>query len=355
MVDHHVAANCPQCSHHFFINDSEVERLLAVKDEAKAELVKKEVDRVMKVVKLEIEKEITQKYLSTIQQLEKSNETKDLKNEIAINKLKESHEIKIRDLENEIRRINDYKQRRSTKAVGEDLEIWVRNQIEPFEKLLPNLVFEKDNNVVEGTKGDYVAREFDHDNVEILSCLIECKTEVDTTKSKKRNEDHYEKLDRDRNKKNATWAFQVSTLEPENEMFNSGMVTVFNKYPNMIVVRPDQFVSAFLTIREFSLQVYDLKKKLENEKLKSIDVTNFRNDLEKMQLASSKYLEQIHNNIEKVITKQTRIIKDAEDTMELLLTSTRRNTRLLNTKIQGISVQKLCKNNETMTRMFEEV
>ena len=106
MADHRYGIKCPECSHPFFVKDSEVERLLDVKDEANAERVKIEVDRVMKVVKLETEKEITQKYLSTIQQLEKSTETNDLKNEIAIKKLNESHEIKIRDLENEIRRIN---------------------------------------------------------------------------------------------------------------------------------------------------------------------------------------------------------------------------------------------------------
>ena len=181
------------------------------------------------------------------------------------------------------------------------------------------------------------------------------KNEEEARTKKQTNKQYFKKLDKDRREKNCEYAVLVSTLEAEDERYNNGFTTVYHEYPKMIVVRPNCFVSTIYTLRELGIELLDLKNLLEKEQSKTIDIKNFRESLEAIQLASSKNLKLIFNKIDSVVKLQDKIIEAAEDSKEILLNSLTKNSKSLNKKLQGISVDKLIKNNPTMTLMFESL
>tara|TARA_A100001035_G_scaffold65827_1_gene50258 strand:+ start:1355 stop:2647 length:1293 start_codon:yes stop_codon:yes gene_type:complete len=272
------------------------------------------------------------------------------------NTLKNLLDYERREHQEEIQRIKENKLRLSTKMVGESLEESCLIDYDRYiRRVLPSATFKKDNDISSGSKGDYIFEDFDHKGNKIISIMFEMKNEEEGSIKKQTNKEHFKKLDKDRRDKGCEYAVLISNLEPDDERYNSGFTTVYHEYPKMIVARPNCFVSVICTLRELGIELLCLKDLLEKEQSKSIDITNFRESLEALQLSSSKNLKFIFNNINSIVKQQDRIIAAAEESKEILLNALTKNSKNLDKKLQGISVEKLIKNNPTMTLMFENL
>ena len=240
--------------------------------------------------------------------------------------------------------------------VGESLEESCLIDYDRYiRRVLPSATFKKDNDISSGSKGDYIFEDFDPKGNKIISIMFDMKNEEEGSTKKQTNKEHFKKLDKDRRDKGCEYAVLISNLEPDDERYNSGFTTVYHEYPKMIVARPNCFISVIYTLRELGIELLCLKDLLEKEQSKSIDITNFRESLEALQLSSSKNLKFIFNNINSIVKKQDQIISAAEDSKEILLNALTKNSKNLDKKLQGISVEKLIKNNPTMTLMFKDL
>lgn len=266
---------------------------------------------------------------------------------------KESYELKIKMKDEQIEQYKDFKKSLSTKMVGETLEqhcLIEFNRVRSY--AFPNAYFEKDNDVVEGTKGDFVYRE-DLDGVELLSIMFEMKNEMDTTQTKHKNEDFLDKLDKDRKKKHCEYAVLVTLLEADNELYDN-IVDVSYKYPKMYIIRPQFFLSLIGLLRNSALNSIKYKKELELVKNQDIDVSDFEAKMLDFQdkfgrnyrIASEKFQTAI-DEIDKSIAHLNKI-KEA-------LISSENNLRLANDKAQDLSIKKLTRGNPTMQKKFEDV
>lgn len=265
---------------------------------------------------------------------------------------KESYELKIKMKDEQIEQYKDFKKSLSTKMIGESLEQHCLNEFNKVRSYaFPNAYFEKDNDVVEGSKGDFVYRE-NFDGVELLSIMFEMKNEMDTTATKHKNEDFFEKLDKDRKKKNCEYAVLVTMLEAGNEAYD-GIVDVSYRYPKMYVIRPQFFLSLIGLLRNASLSSIEYKKELALVKNQDIDVSDFEAKMLDFQekfgrnyrIASEKFQTAI-DEIDKSIAHLNKI-KEA-------LISSENNLRLANDKAQDLSIKKLTRGNSTMQKKFED-
>jgi hypothetical protein len=266
---------------------------------------------------------------------------------------RKNDEIRMKD--DAIDRLKDFKTKLSTKMVGESLEEHCKME---FDRIRPtafnkNVYFEKDNDASSGTKGDFIYREFDDENVEIISIMFEMKNEQDTTATKKKNEDFFKKLDEDRTKKGCEYAVLVSLLESDNELYNSGIVDVSYRFPKMYVVRPQAFITIITLLRNAAMNSLQFKTELAQVRAQNIDITNFENRLNEFKAGftmnydrASKHLITAVEGIDKTI-KQLQKIRDG-------LVLSEDNLRLANEKAGDITVKKLTKGNQTMTEMFEQ-
>ena len=142
------------------------------------------------------------------------------------------------------------KARLSTKMVGETLEQHCETEFNRIRATaFPKAYFEKDNNARTGSKGDYIFRDTDESDTEIVSIMFEMKNENDKTATKKKNEDFFKELDKDRNEKQCEYAILVSLLEPDSELYNSGIVDVSHRYQKMYVIRPQFFIPIITLLR----------------------------------------------------------------------------------------------------------
>jgi hypothetical protein len=238
--------------------------------------------------------------------------------------------------------------------IGESLEIHCSTQFNQILRpMMPNAYFEKDNDVADGTKGDFIFRDTD-EGVEYVSIMFEMKNEMDTTATKHRNEDFFKKLDEDRRKKNCEFAVLVSLLEQDSDLYNGGIVDVSYKYPKMYVIRPHLFIPLITLLVQTSRKSLEYKRELEVARNQSVDVTNFENSLLEFQekfgknyrIASEKFKTAI-DEIDKSITHLQKI-KDA-------LLGSENNLRLANDKAQDLSIKRLTRNNPTMKAKFDAV
>jgi hypothetical protein len=288
--------------------------------------------------------------------------SKDTEKELLKNSLEENfrnqliaREETIKMKDDEITRLKDFKQKLSTKMLGETLEQHCETE---FNKLRPtafqNVYFEKDNDTKSGTKGDYIYRELDAHGNEIISIMFEMKNENDETATKKRNEDFFTKLDKDRNDKKCEYAILVSMLEADNELYNTGIVDVSYKYPKMYVVRPQFFISIITLLRNAAMNSLQYKAELAAMRNQQIDITNFEDKINKFRegfaynynLASQKFTTAIES-IDKSIAQLHK-------TKEALLSS-ENNLRLANDKANDLSIKKLTHGNPTMKAKFEDL
>ena len=277
------------------------------------------------------------------------------KNEATIreNGLKEQHAFELRQKQEEIDFYKDMKARMSTKMIGESLEVHCSTEFNKMRMaMFPNADFDKDNDIKEGTKGDFIFRDY-ADDMEYISIMFEMKNECDTTTTKHKNEHFFKKLDEDRRKKNCEYAVLVSLLEPDNDLYNQGIVDVSYIYPKMYVVRPQFFMPLISLLTQASKKSLEYRRELELARQQSIDVTNFETKVNAFrdkfgrhyELASRKFKEAI-DDIDATIKKLQKI-KDE-------LTSSENNLRLANKDTEDLEIRRLTRNNKTMKAKFEE-
>lgn len=287
--------------------------------------------------------------------LKRSLDTKDTEKDLLERTLREKYETQIKDRDDAIERLKDMKAKLSTKMVGESLE--QHCEVE-FNKIragaFPNADFAKDNDASGGTKGDFIFRESDEDGTEFISIMFEMKNELDEGSNKKKNEDFFKKLDEDRTKKGCEYAVLVSLLEPENELYNTGIVDVSHLYPRMYVVRPQFFIPIITLIRNEAYKTLKLKSELALVKAQNIDVTKFEEKLETFKTGFEKNYDLASRKFQTAIDEIDKSIKALEKTKENLLGS-ERNLRLANDKAQDVTVKKLTRGNPTMTEKFKDL
>lgn len=259
--------------------------------------------------------------------------------------------IKYKD--EEIARVKEMKARLSTKMVGESLE---RHCETEFNKIrataFPHAHFEKDNDVVDGTKGDFVFRETDPaTGEEVVSIMFEMKNENDETRTKHKNEDFFAKLDSDRKKKGCEYAVLCTMLEPENELYNEGIVDVSYRYEKMYVIRPQFFIPIISILRNAALSALQYKTELAEVRNQNIDITNFENSMEDFKTKFARNYDLASRKFQTAIDEIDKTIDHLQKTKEALLGS-ERNLRLANDKAQDLTIKKLTRKNPTMKAKF---
>ncbi len=267
--------------------------------------------------------------------------------------LKEAHKTEVARLEAEVEQYRDFKMRQSTKMIGESLEqhcLISFNQVRMM--AFPRAYFEKDNEVVEGTKGDFVYREETEDGLSLLSILFEMKNEADATEKKHKNEDFIDKLDKDRKKKNCEYAVLVSMLEPDSDLYNAGIVTEY-RYEKMFIIRPQFFIPLISLLRNAALSGIQARRELELVRRQNLDVQQFDQALLEFRDKFGKNYQIAQSHFEKAISEIDETIKHLEKVKESL-TKSGNQLRLANDKAQDLTIKKLTKGNPTMRDKFEE-
>lgn len=267
--------------------------------------------------------------------------------------LAEKYQLQLSDREQEIDRLKNMRTALSTKMVGETLELHCENEFNRLRSIaFPRAYFEKDNQVVAGSKGDYVFREMDEDGTDIVSIMFEMKNEVETTATKKKNEDFLKELDKDRTAKGCEYAILVSTLESDSELYNTGIVDVSYRYPKMFVIRPQFFIPIISLLRSTSMKSLEYRRQLDEVRRQSIDVTEFEDQLNAFKDAFSRNYDLASKQFGKAIEEIDKSIDHLQKTKDALLSS-ERNLRLANDKSDGLTIKKLTKGNPTMASAFD--
>ncbi len=300
----------------------------------------------------------------TALKLNQDNEINKLKNalilkekEVKINEqsLKDKYETQLKSKDEAIAYYKDLKAKLSTKMLGENLEQHCQNE---FNKLrataFKDAYFEKDNEVVDGSKGDFVFRQRTPEGEEVVSIMFEMKNQADTTATKKKNEDFLDKLDKDRKNKNCEYAVLVSLLEEDSDFYNSGIVDMSYKYPKMYVIRPQFFVPLIALIRDAALNSLDYKKQIIAYQNQHIDVTNFESKLVDFKDKFGRNYQLASDKFNKAIDEIDKSIAALQKTKDNLLSSAN-NLRLANDKLQDLSVKKLTRGNPTMAQKFADI
>ena len=270
-----------------------------------------------------------------------------------IAKIKSESEMKLKVAKEEVDYYKDMKARMSTKMVGESLEVHCSTQYNQMMRtLLPKAQFEKDNDVVDGTKADFVFRDYGEDDTEYISILFEMKNETETDGKKHRNEEFLKKLDADRRKKGCEFAVLVSLLEPESELYNGGIVDVSYRHDKMYVIRPQFFLPMIQLLVQTSKKALEYKCKVAEMQRQSIDVTNFESKLLDFQDKFGNNCRLAKEKFDKAIAEIDKSIKALEATKQALLGS-ENQLRLANDKAEGLTIRKLTNGNPTMREKFE--
>lgn len=268
--------------------------------------------------------------------------------------LKENYEIQLRLKEEEIEKTRDFKQKLSTKMLGETLEQHCEIAFESLRMAaFQNATFGKDNDIATGSKGDYIYREQDaKSGAEILSIMFEMKTENDETATKKKNKDFLKELDKDRIQKKCEYAILVSTLESDNDLYNNGIVDVSYEYEKMYVIRPQFFIPIITLLRNAALKSLDYKRKIALMENQNIDITNFESEMNAFKTNFATTAKNFNGNLEK-------LDKNLEDSIKKLTTArdelrkAMKNLGTAENKLDGLSVKRLTKDNPTMREKFD--
>ena len=335
--------------------DSDMKLALAEKDKQITELqlrlesAKKDSEIAVKTAVQNKDKEIIQltKDIELEKERARNNEAK----------LNEFHSYEVKKLEEEIERVTHFKARESTKQIGEDLEQYCLSEFNKCRAMgFPNAYFEKDNKVskASGSKGDLIFRDYTEDKIEYISIMFECKNQADTTATKKKNEDFFKELDKDRKEKGCEYAVLISMLEEDNDTYNVGITDVSHKYEKMYVIRPQFLLPVITFLRNAAMNTIEVKRELQTIQLQNIDITNFEKDLNNFKegfsrnysLASKKFMSAI-DLVDKAIAYLEK--------MKAELLSSENNYRLANNKLEDLTVKKLTRNNPTMKQKFEEL
>lgn len=268
---------------------------------------------------------------------------------------KKEYLIELNAKDEEVKFYKDFKAKQSTKGIGESLEVYCHTEFDKIRAIAyPRAYFEKDNEVIEGTKGDFVFRDYDENGTEFLSIMFEMKNEGDETATKHKNEDFFKKLDDDRKKKGCEYAVLVSMLEPESDLYNNGIVDVSHRYPNMYVVRPQFFLPIIALLDAASKKTSKALATIEEERQRNIDVTNFEAKLTEFQTNFGRNYDlatrQFNDAIEEIDKTIAHLQKVRDD-----LTKSENNLRLANDKAQALSIKKLTKDSPTLKAKFDAI
>ena len=363
---------CPHCGNVFTVDESDYAALLnQVKNsEFEHELSRRlhEIEQNQQAkmtAQLQAEKVQNQLQLQQLQaqlqqqqsQLQQAEQQKQLAVMEVRQKATESYmrlDAQLKAAQEQVQYYKDLKLRQSTKMVGETLEIHCStlfNQL--LRPIMPNAYFEKDNEVVGGTKGDFVFRDKSEDGIEYVSIMFEMKNENDDTASKHKNEDFLAKLDSDRKKKNCEYAVLVSMLEPDSELYNGGIVDMSHRFEKMYVIRPQFFIPLITLLCQANKKSLDTRRELAQVKEQQVDVTDFEDKLAAFQDAFGKHVLSAHKNYEEAIKQIDTSIRNLEKVKEALTTSANQ-LRLANNNAMDLSVKKLTYGNPTMKAMFDE-
>jgi hypothetical protein len=284
--------------------------------------------------------------------LKRDLEMKESAQKLLESSLKEKYETQIKDRDDAIERLKDMKLKLSTKMVGETLEQHCETEFARIRSAaFPMAYFEKDTDAKTGSKGDYIFREADNSGTEFISIMFEMKNESDETATKKKNEDFFKELDKDRNEKACEYAILVSLLEPNSELYNGGIVDVSYRYPKMYVVRPQFFIPMITLLRNAAQNSLKYRTELALIKAQNIDISNFEADLDRFKTAFGKNYDLASKRFQTAIEEIDKSIDHLQKTKEALL-GTDRNLRLANEKAQEVSIKKLTSGNPTMEARF---
>ena len=255
--------------------------------------------------------------------------------------------------EQTIEHLRDMKLRLSTKMLGETLEQHCETEFNRIRATaFPRAYFERDNDLTDGSKGDYIFKEKDETDTEIVSIMFEMKNENDDTDRKRKNEDFFKKLDKDRTDKGCEYAVLVSMLETDSELYNTGIVDVSYKYPRMYVVRPQFFIPIITLLRNAAMSSLQYKTELALVKSQQIDITNFETELDLFKTAFARNYDLASRHFQTAVEEIDKSILHLQRTKDALLT-TSNNLRLANNKSQDVSVRRLTRDNPTMAAKFE--
>ena len=278
-----------------------------------------------------------------------------LEKDLAEQSLKDKYETQLKDRDDAIDRLRDMKARLSTKMVGETLEQHCETEFNRIRATaFPRAYFEKDNDARSGSKGDYIFRDADEAGTEVVSIMFEMKNENDETATKKKNEDFLKELDKDRNEKNCEYAILVSLLEPESELYNTGIVDVSHRYPKMYIVRPQFFIQIITLLRNAAQSSLKYKAELALVKEQNVDITHFEEELDAFKTGFARNYELASKKFKKAIEEIDKTIDHLQKTKDALLGS-ENNLRLANNKADDLTVKKLTKGNPTMAAKFAEL
>ena len=337
------------------------QRLLSLASEKDAEIIRlkariDETDSRIRVAVLEEQnksKDALQRKEQKIAELKNeltANESKSLER---VQSLKEMYDMQLKEKQTQIDYYKDLKTRMSTKMVGETLEqhcsTLFNTTIRP---LMPNAYFEKDNNIAEGTKGDFIFRDKDN-GFEYISIMFEMKNENDTTATKHKNEDFLKKLDDDRRKKGCEYAVLVSLLEPDNETYNTGIVDMSHRYEKMYVIRPQFFIPIITLLVQAAKKSLEYKRQLAIAQSKEIDVTNFEKKLNEFRNLFGNNVKNAHDRFHDAIAAIDKSIADLQKVKDNLLKSDD-HLRLANDKVDNLTIRKLTYKNPTMKEKFDQ-
>ena len=268
--------------------------------------------------------------------------------------LSEKYEAEIKSKDELIAYYKDFKAKQSTKMVGESLEQHCEIEFNQLRATgFPRAYFEKDNDARTGSKGDYIFRDYGEDGTEFISIMFEMKNESDATASKKKNEDFFKELDKDRNEKGCEYAVLVSLLESDNELYNAGIVDVSHRYPKMYVVRPQFFIPIITLLRNAAQNSLAYRAELARVQEQNIDITTFESDLETFKQGFARNYELASKKFKTAIDEIDKTIDHLQKTKDALLGS-ENNLRLANNKAEDLSIKKLTKGNPTMAAKFQE-
>ena len=301
-------------------------------------------------------KELLQAKEQLITELRSQVELQGKEAQLEVKKLQEQHQLEKKMLEREVDFYRDLKTRMSTKMLGETLEQHCALEFEQrLRAFFPRAYFEKDNDVVGGTKGDFIFRDYAEDGTtEYISIMFEMKNEADTTATKHRNEDFLKKLDEDRRKKGCEYAILVSLLEADSELYNGGIVDKSHLYEKMYVIRPQFFVPMITLLVSASRKSIDLKQQLLEAQQQSIDITHFEEDIEDFKERFGRNFRIASQKFQSAINEIDNSIKHLQKIKENLIGS-ESHLRLANDKAEGLTIRKLTYKNPTMQAKFKEL
>ena len=269
--------------------------------------------------------------------------------------IEEKFKSKISERDLTIQELREMKSRLSTKMIGETLEIHCETQFNLNRATaFKNSYFEKDNDVTSGSKGDYIFREYDNNETEIVSIMFEMKNESLNGTNRRKNEDFLKELDKDRRQKSCEYAVLVSLLEPDSELYNSGIVDVSHRFPKMYVIRPQFFLPIISLLRNASMEALKYKSQIDLMKRENYDITNFESTLEQFKNAVGKNVSLAQDRFNDAITEIDKSITHLKKTKEALILS-KKHLLSADSKSQDLTVKKLTKNNPTMKQKFNDL